>query len=1196
MGTQFTDEQKLAIQTTDKSVLVSAAAGSGKTAVLVERIIGIILDGKADVDELLVVTFTNAAASEMRLRLAKAIRQRMASHPEDAPRLSAQLSKLYKAYITTMNSFSLRVIREFFHELDIDPGFGTADEAQSELLQREAVTELFEDAFVDDDLIEGGSFRSFLRLYSEERTEESFKDNMLKAYGKLRSMPDYFEWAYESADILKVTPDTFQGSALQKLMSDDCLETIQKVQGALNKLQSMFEEVGLSEIYQSKLLPQAEAAEDILTKLSSTGLDDSVISALDNFPKATISVKAADKKESYELIKAEVKRIRENVIRDGIGDFKKRYIVPDLATRLSEMNESYEYTIYYLKLLEEFERRYKEKKKEHGLMDFSDQEHYAAEILKNKEARDILRKRFKYIFVDEYQDTNNIQERLISSVARPDNVFRVGDIKQSIYKFRQAAPEIFEGLYKRFSEGDDENEFAIVLGKNFRTNDRTIRYINYVFERIMEGYDERAMLYTGVECDEQYDFIPEVHILLEENETEPEAGAADDPADIDDDGEDLSKEEAEARYIAKICASIIGTEFYDTKAGVVRKAKASDIAILFRAVKYRGETMSNALRDLGIEPHVADNEDYFDTVEIGVAVSLLSVIDNMRRDVPLIAVLHSEIFSFDPEELANIRLGFGDRRKAFFEAFEWYAANGQDEALRDKAAAALQSLLEWRELSRMMPLADFVWKVLVDSGYYSMAGAMPGGAMRQANLRSLADRAADFSKDRVATLSSFIGFIEILKSKKLSNGQTPTAGTDDNVVRISTIHKSKGLEFPFVIVGGLGHKFKFDSNEKGFSFDSGVGVGMPYIDPARRYWRSTPVQRAINNKSKRDSYREELRLLYVAMTRARNKLYLVGSIKKEEELTRYEANPICFLKAMGNTLKSPFNKYYISPLDLTAASGDQKKSTRIKEYASKPLTAEEQKLYDEIDRRFKYRYPYEDLLDAKAKYSVSAIRREELEAAEAAAASDIPGEADGTEVTARQKDEEVVSLWRNAQIKKKAGAADIGTAYHRIMEFVDFSKVTDADGNIDEAYIAERAEFLRAHDAIDEAVYNSLDLTQIAAFFASDLGQRAIAADSAGKLRREKPFTLKTNRNGKDIMVQGVIDCCFEENGKMVLIDYKSSFIHPGKPLESEMQRIREEYKVQIELYSEALCKGTGKEVSEAYLYLFTVSEAVNML
>ena len=1191
MATKFTDEQLTAIETTDKSVLVSAAAGSGKTAVLVERIIGIILDGKADVDEMLVVTFTNAAASEMRLRLARAIRGRIAAHPEDAPRLSAQLAKLYKAYSTTINSFSLRVIREFFHELDMDPGFATADEAQSELLQREAISELFEDAFADDAIIEGGSFRSFLRLYSEERTEDTFMEGMLKAYSKLRSMPDYFEWAYEKAEMLKVTPESFAGSDLQKLMSEDCLDAFKKVLGALNKLQTIFENAGLAEIYEGKLKPQAEAAVEIISRLASSGFDDGVLNAIEAFPKAMISVRAADKKELYEPIKPEVKRIREKIIKAELDGFKNRYLVPDFATRLSEMNASYGYTIYYLKLLEEFERRYREKKKEHRLMDFSDQEHYAVEILKNKDNAEILRKRFKYIFVDEYQDTNNIQEHLISSVARPDNVFRVGDIKQSIYKFRQAEPEIFEALYKKFSECGDENELAIDLGKNFRTNDRTIRYINHVFKRIMEGYDERAMLYTGLDCPEEYDFIPEVHILTEEGsdiEADPDTGI-EEIGDDDTAEEELSKEEAEAEYIAKLCASVIGTDFYDTNTREVRKVKPGDIAILFRAVRYRGELMSRALRDHGIEPHIEGNEDYFDTVEIEIALALLSVIDNMRRDVPLIAVLHSEIFSFDPEDLANIRIAYGNRRDAFFEAFEWYASDGPEGELKKKVQGAVSDLMEWRALSRMMPLPDLVWKVLVDSGYYRMVGAMPGGAMRQANLRSLADRAAQFSKDSVATLSSFIGFLDVLKSKKLSNGQTPTSGKDDNVVRISTIHKSKGLEYPFVIVGGLGHRFQFDNNEKGFSFDSGVGVGLPYIDPDRKYWRSTSVQRAINSKSKRDSYREELRLLYVAMTRARNKLFLVGTIKSEEDLTSYVANPQNFLKAMGDTLKSGFNRYRISPLELKVSSKANSHTGSIREYTDKPLSAEEQKLYDEIDRRFSYKYPHEYMLDAKAKYSVSAIRREELEAAKNSADDD-------SDISARQADTEVVNLWRNTVAKKKAGAADIGTAYHRIMEFIDFSKVTDSDGNIDEAYIAERAGFLRAHDAIDEAVYDSLDLTKIAAFFASDLGQRAIAADAAGTLKREKPFTLRTNRGGRDIMVQGVIDCCFEENGKMILLDYKSSFIHPGRPLEVEIGRIRDEYKVQIELYSEALRKGSGKDVGEAYLYLFTVSEAVNML
>ena len=1198
----FTGEQLKAITTLDKSVLVSAAAGSGKTSVLIERIIRIILEGKANVDEMLVVTFTNAAASEMRLRLSGAIRQRMADHPEDAPRLKDQLARLYRAYISTIDSFALRVIREFFHETDMEPEFSVTDDVQCELLKREAVTEMFEEGFAKDDLIDGGSFRAFLRLYSDERSEDNFIEGLLKAYSKLRSMPDYFEWAYERAKLLSVTAETFDGSGLQKMMLTDALDTFRNVSTAFRRLQAMFDDAGIPEMFEEKLLPQAEAAQAIYAMLSAGRFDEEVISAIGSFPSVTLRAKK-DQKEAYDPIKEEVKAIRDDY-KDEIKNFSNRYLLPDLETRLAEMNATYEYTLYYLRLLEEFERRYDEKKRARRVIDFADMEHIAVRILKKKEAADTLRRRFKYIFVDEYQDTNNIQERLISSVARPDNVFRVGDIKQSIYKFRQAEPEIFEGLYAKYSDGKDPDGIAIDLGRNFRSNDASIQYINHVFSRIMDGYDDRAKLHTGLtECPPEYDFMPEVHILVGEagdpgeacaEETGDDGFDPDDISEIDEEIEELTKDEAEAEYIAKIAASIIGTDFYDSKAGVVRKAEAKDIVILLRAVRYRGETMSRALRELGIEPHVEESEDYFDTVEIGVALSLLTCIDNMKRDVPLISVLHSEVFGFDPDELAQIRIAHmgavgRDTRPAYWEAFGWYSEKGPEGALRDKARKARERLLEWRMLSRMMPLEDFVWKVLVDSGYYRMAGAMAGGAVRQANLSALVDRAGRFSKDSIATLSSFISFLEVLKSKKLSNGQASMSGSDAEVVRISTIHKSKGLEFPFVIVGSIGRRFRMDINEKGFSFDSGIGIGLPYIDPARRYWRSTIVQRAINSKSKRDAYREELRLLYVAMTRARSKLILVGTCKDEADILKCELRPKSYLRAMSGVIYTPFNRHFIGPLTLTKSAQTGGQTEAITACLAEPLNAEEQAVYDEIDRRFRYRYPDEDMLSAKAKYSVSEIRRAELsEEAE----KDLTGAIDEA-VTAVSDD--VAALAGSMARRRRASAADIGTAYHRIMEFLDFSKAADASGKADRKYIAERAEFLKEHGAIDEDVYDSLDLSRVAAFFESDLGKRAVEASMKGTLRREKPFTLKTERGGREMLVQGVIDCCFEENGRMILIDYKSSYIRAGAAREAELQRIKDEYKVQIELYSEAVLKGTGMEVSEAYLYLFTIAEALRV-
>ena len=412
MAYGFTDEQKKAIETLDKSVLVSAAAGSGKTSVLIERIIRIILEGRANVDEMLVVTFTNAAASEMKLRLASAIRKRMADHPEDIPRMKDQLARLYKAYISTIDSFALRVIKEFFHMTDMEPSFGVADEVQCELLRREAIGELFEEGFGNDSLIAGGSFRAFLRLYSEERSDDSFMDGMLKAYERLRTMPDYFDWAYKKAEQLKVTPDTFEGSDFEKIMLADAETVFRSVRGALAELKKLFAGAAIPEMYESKLSEQECAAEDIYDALISGKPGREVIAAIEDFPSTRLVAKK-DQKEAYETIKKDVQALN-SALKEEVNDFRKRYLIPDLETRLAEMNSTYEYTVYYLRMLEEFERRYDAKKREKRVIDFADMEHIAVRILKNDEAAETLRRRFRFIFVDEYQDTNNIQENLIS--------------------------------------------------------------------------------------------------------------------------------------------------------------------------------------------------------------------------------------------------------------------------------------------------------------------------------------------------------------------------------------------------------------------------------------------------------------------------------------------------------------------------------------------------------------------------------------------------------------------------------------------------------------------------------------------------------------------------------------------------------------------------------------------------------------
>ncbi len=1209
MAVKYTPEQIQAIETLDKSVLVSAAAGSGKTAILVERILRIILEGKANVDELLVVTFTNAAAAEMKLRLASAIRKRMRENPEDTKRLKEQLSRLYRAYITTIDSFALRVIREFFYETDSDPDFKACDEVQGELMRREALAELFEEGFENDhilditadeaashpysgeitDAVNSVGFREFMRLYSEERQEDSFKDRMLSAYAGLRSVPDYFDWAYGKAEQLNVTEETFEGSGLQAAMAADAEETFTAACNSADRIRGLFFDAGLEDMYEEKLAPEVQMLHEYRDAVSGGNLS---MEMLERVTAASFIrlVAGKEQKEAYSTIKDEVSALRD-AYKKEINGWNTKYMTPDLKTRLDEMNATYKYTVYYIRMLEEFERRYAAKKRERRVMDFADMEHIAVRILRNEEAAETLRRRFHYIFVDEYQDTNRIQEELISSIARPDNVFRVGDVKQSIYKFRQAEPEIFQEMYRKFSDGEEPDGTAIDLSMNFRSNEATINYINRVFEDVMEGYDDRARLYAGAKCDPEYDFIPEVHILT--------AGEAE-VSEEDDETAELSKEEAEAEYIAGLAEELIGTEFHDTKTGEIRKAEARDIVILFRAVKTRGDVMAAALRRRGIEPHVEESDDYFDTVEIGVAMSLLSCIDNMKRDIPLIATLHSEVFGWTPSELAGVRIAHMEHlrekgrsgRPAFWEAMKWYREDGPDGELRDKAVYAADRLLGWRRLSHMMPLEDFIWYVLTDSGYYRMAGAMHGGARRQANLRTLADRAAKYSQETVASLSSYITFVDVMRQKKISTGQTPAAAGDD-VIRISTIHKSKGLEYPFVIVGGLGHRFRKDNNEKGFSFDSSIGAGLPYIDPSRKYWRSTLIQRAINAKSRRDGYSEELRVLYVAMTRARNRLIMVGTYDSAEKLEKYSARPDCYLKVMQDVIKTGFNRYYIKPLPVSAAEAAKRK-LRIPDPDSIELTPEETEMLREIERRFSYRYPDSDLLTAKAKYSVSELRRAALDAE----AKENDEDTDSTDDSGSSSAGAVMSRRK----RTTASAADIGTGYHRIMEFADFALACREDGSVDEEYISGCAQLLHDNGAISDEVFAEIDTDRIAGFFRSDIGRRAAAAAGRGTLRKEKPFTLRTaaetvseGSSGRHVLVQGVIDCCFEEDGSMVLIDYKSNFIKPGASYEAELERIRHEYRMQIDLYSEAVLKGTGLEVSEAYLYLFSSGEALRM-
>lgn len=1220
---RFTPAQQQAIDTTDRSILVSAAAGSGKTAVLIERIISIILDGKADVDEILVVTFTNAAASEMRLKLTRALRKRIKEHPEDAPKLKEQLGRLYRSYISTFNSFAIRIIKEFFYEIDIEPVFQVCDEVKSQLLMSGAVDTLFEEGFARDDFIECGSFRAFLRRYSSDRSEAALKSEIISAYGKLRSMPDYFEWAEESARVLSYSKEEFLASRQGRLMLSYLENRIEEACEYELRIRQLLEAAGLEDFY-TKSTDKVQSLEqeyaqllEVRQALRDGRNAEEVIRLAGLIKFDRMPTPSKEQKPAYAEFKEEISELRSEV-KKLIGSWLSSYCQPDLDSRIAEMNETYGYTMYFIELLKRFEALYEAGKKESGLMDFADMEHNAARILKNPDIADILRKRFKYIFIDEYQDTNNLQEHLIGCFAREDNVFKVGDVKQSIYKFRQAEPAIFEKTRADYSSPDNESAISIDLNQNFRSNSRTIEYINYIFEQVMEGYDEAASLKPGLDFGEELDrfnFIPEVHILTDDSSSDSEAGGEETSASESDGWEDeiinLSAEEAEAAHVASVIKGIIGTEFYDSKAGVVRRATAGDITILLRSTKIKGSVFSKALRKVSVDSMIEEDSDYFDTIEVKVATSLLQAIDNPMKDIPLISALHSEVYDLSARELGLIRAAFrrhcleeavkGPTR--FYDAAIYYRAHGDDEALRLKLDKAMTSLEYYGSISGAMPLEQFIWKVLVETDYYLYAGAIYNGERRQANLRALVDRAAAYAGDNIATLGDFLSYLEVLQTKKISLGQMGTGGSEEELVQITTIHKSKGLEYPFVIVAGLGSRLHRSSSGKGFSFDSMLGVGLSYVNTEYGYWRSTILQRLILDHLIEDEYKEELRVLYVALTRARNKLYLVGTVKPDFESSSSIHKKTSFFEIIKDRLSSPYNKtlHLISERESRQEYGSD--VSRILASIKKlpgDKVAEELK---EVERRLDFEYPDKYMLTHKSKFSVSELRRASLEAASsgdsASSEDDAAASAARTEEAAEHapSEDELYNLWKAAEYRKtKASKADIGTAYHRVMEMVDFARAIDDEGFVNTSYIGSLAAELLAGGAISPEVFSMLNLDRISAFFASPLGRRAAKAASKGLLMKEKPFTLKTQHEGKSVLVQGVIDCCFEEDGRMILIDYKSSYIRRSVPLEDELRRLEDEYRIQLELYAKALSEGTGLDVSETYLYLFTLDRELRII
>ncbi|MFV0516661.1 MAG: helicase-exonuclease AddAB subunit AddA [Aminipila sp.] len=1183
---EWTERQAEAIELRNKNMLVAAAAGSGKTAVLVERIKQLIINENVGVNEMLVVTFTNAAASEMREKIVKAITNEIEKSPAgDTAFLRKQLNNIYKANISTFHAFALEVIRRFFHLINIDPNFKICDEAQQIILKAEAMTNLFEEMFESSD--EG--FITFLNNYASGKNEDSVKEMILEVYKTIQSVTNPWEWLNESVEALKLTEEEFKKS---KVFAEIKLYIIDELRCALNSYEKsieIFEEAGATK-FALKCKPDLTNMEEAINTFLEDDFD-ATAQILDNI-SYTRMVATKDEKEYFDEVKG-LASIYRDKCKDIIKGVKDDYFLKPLSEQILDMNSIYKYALTLKALVEKFNEHYVEAKREKRIIDFNDIEHYALRILNIPQAAKEYRDKFKYIFIDEYQDSNIIQDTLIGYIRRENNLFMVGDVKQSIYKFRLAEPELFVEKYDRFKQKENILDTKIDLNFNFRSKGNVIKAVNDVFCQLMKGYDEDAALYKGIKYEGELDYNTELHIVDQKISDEME---------LDEDIKELKTAEKEAFIAGKIIRDSIGKTIFDAKQNIQRPMVKRDIVILMRGQKNYADKFQQVLLEMDIPTHISDSDGYFDTLEIQIFLNLLRIIDNRRQDIPFLSVLHSSIFNFTVAELAEIRAY--NKHLSYFDAFCEFAKGDA------KCAEVLRMIEEWQKLSKFMPLDEFIWKLLLDTGYYTFVAALPGGTQRQANIRALVDKAVQFQTSQMKGLYGFITYIDAMKDKKVPMGQVTLVGENDDVVRIMTIHKSKGLEFPMVIVAGMGKRFNNANSRIPIDLHKNIGLAFKYANRNQHYYEKILLQKFIDKKRRQEDMEEEVRILYVAFTRAQDKLVLLGSVRdlqkfKESKEVLEEAD----IFRSGSYLEMIMP--VIAKSDITIHCHDSEeiyfdnKASVIEEDNIKKLfkannygdseqsngnQTEYGKLYAQIHKQLSFKYGYDYAKVLKSKFSVSKINT---------ISKMIHDEKMTPEIYERLYYE--TSYDRSLAVpsfaeQKKSGfsAAERGTIIHSVLEHWNFKEgitICKKDKKSAISYVYDLVDKLIMKKLLteEEGVVAKKSANLIIDFQLSEIGQRLSLAD---EINREIPFNLIREVKGENVIVQGIIDCYFREGDRIVLLDYKTNWINNIND-KDEIEYIKEMYRNQIEMYKESIETVYGVSVSEAYIYLLNAGVAI---
>ena len=1188
---KWTEEQSQAIHEKGSNILVAAAAGSGKTAVLVERIINKIIQEEIDIDKLLVVTFTNAAASEMRERILNAIYKKIEEEPTNL-RLQKQITLLNKSNICTIHSFCLDVIRNNFYEINISPNFRIGDTAEIELLKEEVLDELFEDLYLKED--EG--FLKLLEIYTSYKDDEPLKDIVKSIYNFIQSAPFPEKWLAEKVKLFDIDIENtdFAETVWGKIILNNYKECIEENILGLKKIKKELDAENELEKFSQAIRLDIENLESLLVNLNSWDKSYELAKTFSfvRWPssKKINSETPAFVKEKRDMINAKFKKLKDSIF------------IYTSAEVLSDLKNMYEVLNLLQAIILKFNENYKKAKLERNIIDFNDIEHLALKILiKDEDGKyvpsEIAKKyqdKFEEIAIDEYQDSNMVQEYILTSISKGNNIFMVGDVKQSIYKFRQAMPELFLNKYKTYKlkkEKTEADDLKIQLFKNFRSRKNILDTTNIIFQEIMSqdlgdvDYNEDEYLNLGANYEEpqleNIDFAgkTEINIINLEDTTK----------DVQEDEEDNVKTERiensilEARYVAKKINELVNSNYYvlDKKEGY-RKVTYKDIVVLLRSTTELSPIYEKEISDLGMPVYSETSTEYLNSVEIQLIMSCLKIIDNPMQDIPLVTVMRSMIGGFTDNDLIEIRLA--DKYENFYESIV-KARIQVNEELRNKIDSFLELINNWREASEFLALDELIWKIYMDTGYYNYVGLMQNGKLRQANLKMLFERAKQYESASFKGVFNFINFIDKLKLRNNDLGAAKIIGENENVIRIMSIHKSKGLEFPVVFLSSTEKNFNLKDLREKILIHQEIGFGPNYENSELKIEYPTLAKEAIKMVSKRESISEEMRVLYVALTRAKEKLIITGIEKdlqksiesKEKELQIYENEDnskinskilenyksyldwieLVYLKnKIRNSDIFEFNVISKAEILNQTVESEAKRKDVLKDIANKKVSKENM---EKIKNILEWEYKYKDSTEMPSELSVSKIK----------------------ELSKDTEEKIGITLKKpNFLIEKtELTPAEKGTIMHLCLQKLNYKEEYNLEKLKNMVNNLVNKEIILPKEA------ESVNYNKILAFLSSNIWKEM---QTAKVVEQEKAFylNLKANEiyqnNAEDeILVQGIIDLYYiTNNDELVLVDYKTDYVENNNE-----QSLEDKYNIQLEIYKKALEESLNRKVDKVYIY-----------